>query len=228
MGDVQASLRDEEALVLFQDSDDSFKPLPEQTFVWVVTKRDVKWVRSGLDMARLSREVASLRCGLNATAWLGDGARRRYFGCDGTRLTARASVVLPDWRGPSMTMVGERSSRRSRVFRGRRLIRRADSVAPGFSYFIELSECSSRAGRPVPGSRRSTWFPRRQSLRWMAQSRASGRRSGSDRLTVSAVGRAAGTPIFVNSVTMKDTGVILHVTPRVTKRAASFLISSRK
>jgi hypothetical protein len=74
VADVQASLRDDEALVVFLDTDDGFKPLPEETFVWVVTKSQVRWLRSELGTAALQREVAALRCGLDATAWDGKGA----------------------------------------------------------------------------------------------------------------------------------------------------------
>ncbi len=74
--DVQANLRDDEVLVLFLDTDGRFKPLPEETFIWVVTKTDVRWVRSDLGTASLTREVAALRCGLDVTAWNGDGAKR--------------------------------------------------------------------------------------------------------------------------------------------------------
>ena len=72
VADVQANLRPNEALVLFLDTDARFKPLPEETFVWVVTKTDVKWVRSGLGTAALAREVATLRCGFDASAWTAD------------------------------------------------------------------------------------------------------------------------------------------------------------
>ena len=66
---VQADLRPDEALVLFLDTDDRFKPIPEETFLWVVTKADVRWIRSQIGTAALQREVAALRCGLGATAW---------------------------------------------------------------------------------------------------------------------------------------------------------------
>lgn len=73
VAEVQAQLRDNEALVLFLDTA-RFEPLPEDTFVWVVTKTSVHWVRSNLGSAALQREVAALRCGLDATAWDGEGA----------------------------------------------------------------------------------------------------------------------------------------------------------
>ncbi len=39
-----------------------------------MTKTNVKWVRSDLGTPALTREVAALRCGLDAAAWAGDGA----------------------------------------------------------------------------------------------------------------------------------------------------------
>ena len=73
--DVQAQLGSNEALVFFLDTPE-WQPLPEESFVWVVTKSDVRWVRSDLGTAALTREVAALRCGLDATAWDGGGKER--------------------------------------------------------------------------------------------------------------------------------------------------------
>ena len=68
VAEVQAQLGSNETLVLFLDTSE-MKPLPEESFVWVVTKTEVRWVRSDLGTAALGREVAALRCGLDATAW---------------------------------------------------------------------------------------------------------------------------------------------------------------
>jgi tetratricopeptide (TPR) repeat protein len=72
VADVQAHLGADEALVLFLDTPE-WRPLPEESFIWVVTKTQVRWVRSELGTAALTREVAALRCGLDAAAWGGDG-----------------------------------------------------------------------------------------------------------------------------------------------------------
>jgi hypothetical protein len=76
MAEVQSNLLADEALILFLDTDDRIKPLPAETFVWVVTKTDIHWVRSELGAEALQREVEALRCGLDVTAWYGDGALR--------------------------------------------------------------------------------------------------------------------------------------------------------
>ena len=64
--EVQAELGADEALVLFLDTP-NWQPTPEETFIWVVTKTDVRWVRSelGTPGAELVRCSAALRarCG---------------------------------------------------------------------------------------------------------------------------------------------------------------------
>ena len=66
--DVQGQLGTNEALVLLLDTP-GWKPTPEETFMWVMTKTDVRWVRSELGTPALAREVAALRCGLDAALW---------------------------------------------------------------------------------------------------------------------------------------------------------------
>src|SRR5262249_23871673 len=67
--DVQKDLGTDEALVLFLDTLE-WKPAQEETFIWVITKTDVRWIRSGLGTGALIREVSALRCGLDREgAW---------------------------------------------------------------------------------------------------------------------------------------------------------------
>jgi CHAT domain-containing protein/tetratricopeptide (TPR) repeat protein len=95
VGDVQAALRDDEALVLFFDTQ-AIQPVPEETFVWVVTKTALRWAPTKLGRRALSREVAALRCGLDATAWNDKGAERcaALVGLNRDRLPA-ADQPLP-------------------------------------------------------------------------------------------------------------------------------------
>jgi CHAT domain-containing protein/tetratricopeptide (TPR) repeat protein len=62
--DVQSQLRDGEALVLFLDTPE-WKPTPEETFIWVMTKTDSRWVKSDIGTKALGERVAALRCGLD-------------------------------------------------------------------------------------------------------------------------------------------------------------------
>jgi CHAT domain-containing protein len=62
--DVQKELRDNEAVILFIDTAE-LPPTAEETFIWIVTKTEVRWVRSELGTSALIREVSALRCGLD-------------------------------------------------------------------------------------------------------------------------------------------------------------------
>jgi len=72
VAEVQAQLGNDEALVMFLDTTGNLA-LKEESFVWVVTRTDVRWVRSELGSAAIAREVTALRCGLDTTAWRGKG-----------------------------------------------------------------------------------------------------------------------------------------------------------
>jgi CHAT domain-containing protein len=66
--EIQNLLRPDEALVALLDTAE-LKGAPEETFVWIVTKTGLRWLRSNLGTAALASEVAALRCGLDAAAW---------------------------------------------------------------------------------------------------------------------------------------------------------------
>lgn len=65
---VQADLHPDEALVLFLDTG-AWLVTPEETFIWVVTKSDLRWVRAERGSSGLRDDVAALRCGLDVAAW---------------------------------------------------------------------------------------------------------------------------------------------------------------
>jgi WD40 repeat protein/CHAT domain-containing protein/tetratricopeptide (TPR) repeat protein len=75
ISEVQALLDTNEALV-FVLVTTKVQAFPEETFVWVVTKSEARWVRSELGPEALSQEVAALRCGLDPAAWEEDGTAR--------------------------------------------------------------------------------------------------------------------------------------------------------
>ena len=93
LAEAQALLSGNEALVLFLDTPDK-KPTPEETFIWVATKTQARWVRSELGKAALAREVQALRCGLDEAAWAGL-ACAELTGKEYTEADARAGKPLP-------------------------------------------------------------------------------------------------------------------------------------
>src|SRR5262249_14309510 len=66
--EAQRLLKPDEALLALLDTPE-LKPMPEETFIWVVTKSDLRWVKSELGTSALTREVTALRCGLDDVAW---------------------------------------------------------------------------------------------------------------------------------------------------------------
>ncbi len=71
--EVQSLLRPNEAFIFFLDINREYTRAGE-TFIWVLTKTDMRWVRTDLDRKALHREVTALRCGLDATSWDDEGA----------------------------------------------------------------------------------------------------------------------------------------------------------
>ena len=69
--DVQALLNVDEALVLFLDVR-QLGELPEETIVWVVTKKGAAWYSVPMGTRALSDSVMALRCGLDQTLWSDD------------------------------------------------------------------------------------------------------------------------------------------------------------
>jgi CHAT domain-containing protein len=75
IAEVQSELSANEALVLFLDTPE-VPPTPEETFLWVITKADHRWVRLDVGTKALTQRVAELRCGLDRATWNGEGALR--------------------------------------------------------------------------------------------------------------------------------------------------------
>ena len=132
--EVQAQLGPGEALVFFLDTPEE-KPTPEETFIWVVTKTEMRWVRSDLGTKALAREVQALRCGLDAEAWAdrpcADLTGQNYTDADRDAWQAAALRSRP--RAPALPAAVRPGGR---PHQGQaapdRALRRADAIAvPG-------------------------------------------------------------------------------------------------
>jgi CHAT domain-containing protein/tetratricopeptide (TPR) repeat protein len=83
VSDVQALLASDEALILLFDTPE-FKPtVPEETFIWVITKTKMRWVKSALGTNALTERVTALRCGLDPSSWDDEKGRTRCHGLVG-------------------------------------------------------------------------------------------------------------------------------------------------
>ncbi|WP_170991554.1 CHAT domain-containing tetratricopeptide repeat protein [Bradyrhizobium elkanii] len=74
--DVQELLSPEEALVLILDTTEE-APLPEETFIWVITKQHCRWMHSHLGTLKLVELVRVLRCGLDHQEWATEADKKR-------------------------------------------------------------------------------------------------------------------------------------------------------
>ena len=92
--EVQAQLGADEALILFLDTSE-WQPTPEETFIWVVTRTEMRWIRSDLGRAALAREVQALRCGLDDEAWTTPSRAARCGGLLGITVQPDPSQPLP-------------------------------------------------------------------------------------------------------------------------------------
>ncbi len=84
----------EEALVVFFDTSE-WAFVPEETYVWVITKAQTKWYRVPLGGETLNTEVQALRCGLDLASWHRDGGRTcRSFGLPEPKRDARGQIRI--------------------------------------------------------------------------------------------------------------------------------------
>jgi CHAT domain-containing protein/tetratricopeptide (TPR) repeat protein len=90
IADTQALLGPQEALVQFMF-------VNAEAFAWVVTNRQLRWVRLLATADRIQNNVQALRCGLDAGTWKGEGAARcsRLLDVPFTEHEAAAGKPLP-------------------------------------------------------------------------------------------------------------------------------------
>lgn len=89
--DAQARLRPDEAVVQFLDAPKA-SPTPEEAFIWVVTKTDVRWVCSDPGTAALTREVKALRRGLDRDVVNAGQYCAKLQGASGTETDANCTT----------------------------------------------------------------------------------------------------------------------------------------
>ena len=165
VAEVQALLGPSEALVVFLDTSES-NPIPEETFIWLITKSDVRWVKSELGTKALSERVVALRCGLDAALWDDEPAAARCRSLVKTAPERDPYGNVATKRSPSTRPGPTRSIRPLCAGRGPhqgqapapRAVRRADTAA--------LPGADHREARP---GARGTELPPRA---WLARSHA--------------------------------------------------------
>jgi CHAT domain-containing protein/tetratricopeptide (TPR) repeat protein len=88
IAEIQARLGADEALILMASTPQLGNPMtvtvdtrqPAETFVWAITKTDVRWRRADLSGNEGRQDVDALRCGLDASDWTAGSEMRRHCG----------------------------------------------------------------------------------------------------------------------------------------------------
>ena len=88
---TQALLQPDEALVLYLDVPQIGR-LAEETLAWVVAKGTSRWISIPLGTEALGKHVLAVRCGLDRTAWDGEGRSR----CANLLKIDRDNATKPD------------------------------------------------------------------------------------------------------------------------------------
>jgi hypothetical protein len=75
VSEIQADLRADEALIITLDVPGWRKELPEETYVWAITKTGMGWSQVPIGTKAIAERVRALRCGLDYEgSWTGDNA----------------------------------------------------------------------------------------------------------------------------------------------------------
>jgi tetratricopeptide (TPR) repeat protein len=154
--EVQAQLGVNEALVLFLDTP-QWQSTPEETFIWVVTKTEVRWVRSELGTAALIREVSALRCGLDASAWDADGTKCTEL----PKLAVRSeNGLLPFDTSRAHTLYKALFGQVEDLIRNKHLLIVPSGALTQLPFQVLVTAAPSQAG----DYRAASWFSRRNAI----------------------------------------------------------------
>ena len=157
---VQAQLDVDEALVLFLDTPE-WKPTPEETFIWVVTKIDARWVRSDLGKAALAREVQALRCGLDEEEWATPTKSGRCATLLDLAEQPNSSQPLPFHLGKAHALYRALFGQVERMIAGKRLLIVPSGALTSLPFHVLVAKAP---GTPLPdtfdGYRDVAWLGR--------------------------------------------------------------------
>lgn len=153
--DAQASLRDDEALILFLDTSER-KPTPEETFIWVVTKTDMRWVRSDLGSNSLKERVGVLRCSLDSAGW--DGRSPACPHLLGLDPNARRPNTLPFDLSGAHALYKKLFSDVEDLIRDKHLLLVPSGPLQQLPFQVLVTELPGASGKPTP------WLIRRHAI----------------------------------------------------------------
>jgi CHAT domain-containing protein/tetratricopeptide (TPR) repeat protein len=163
--DVQAQLRLDEAVVLFLDTPE-WKPTPEETFIWVITKTDMRWVRSELGTPSLQHEVIALRCGLDFDGtWAVFGSRcEDLLKVSYTEADHEDAKPLPFDRVRAHALYKALLSQFEDLIKDKQLLIVPSGALTQLPFQVLITEKPDTAANGDDAFRRSAWLVRKHAL----------------------------------------------------------------
>jgi CHAT domain-containing protein len=162
---VQADLQPDEALVLFLDMPE-WKPTPEETFIWVVTKTDSRWVRSELGTPSLKHEVAALRCGLDYDGAWGalDSRCQDLLKASYTEIDHKMKRSLPFDRERAHALYKALFAPIEEVIKDKQLLVVPSGALTQLPFQVLVTEKPDAAARGKNAFRHTAWLVRKHAL----------------------------------------------------------------
>ena len=162
--EVQAQLGADEALVLFLDTKED-KPTAEETFIWVVTKTKLRWVRSDLGTEALTRDVQALRCGLDEEEWATATNARRCGDLLGLADMPDGSRPLPFSLGKAHALYKALFGEIEELIAGKRLLIVPSGALTGLPFQVLVTKKPKVAlPRTFEAYRDIAWLGRRNAI----------------------------------------------------------------
>jgi CHAT domain-containing protein len=162
--EVQGSLGTDDVLILYMTTMPRAH-IAEETFIWVVTKHDSRWVRSNLGANALTQMVQALRCGLDEEDWstptrAGECGRRL-----GMTDLPESSEPLPFDLAKAHELYQALLSEAEDLIRGKHLLIVPSGPLTSFPFHVLVTEPVAEARpRTFEGYRNVAWLGRKHAI----------------------------------------------------------------
>jgi CHAT domain-containing protein/tetratricopeptide (TPR) repeat protein len=166
VAEVQVLLQSNEALVLFLDTSEWKPVIPEEAFVWVVTKSDFRWVRSDLGTVALTHEVAALRCGLDYYGTWGAESSRcsELLNTNFTEIDHIQGKPLPFDAGRAHALYTALFGQVGELIRGKHLLIVPSGAMTQLPFQVLITDKPDPAPSGTEALRRAAWLVRSHAL----------------------------------------------------------------
>jgi CHAT domain-containing protein len=162
---VQDLLGRDEAFVLFLDTA-ALGAASEESFIWVATRTELRWVRSELGTRMLAEQVSALRCGLDRAAWDGDGVSRcsTLLGSAFSAKDAAAGEALPFDLARAHELYRALFGQMEDLIRGKQLLVVPSGALTAIPFQVLVTEPPAAARADAKAYATAAWLTKRHAI----------------------------------------------------------------